>query len=907
MKQSAHNKYHFSIDLDLLKEARPIDTDENLIFKNNLTKLWGLINNVYDRIEEFLEYLNDHPKNKIISNRIHEIITIHGRRGAGKTTFVLSALQQLSRKKEDPYKKIKSLGVVDPTVMNSKENLFFIVLDKIRRIVDQHRASNQMIDRYQTGSNHQYEDWHTRFRKLATGLGNLEGSNKEKDKDFVWGDPQLQLDYQLDLIRHGEELELDFHLFLDASLKVIEKKAFLIVIDDIDTAPEVGWKVLDIMRKYFTSPQLITIISGDLDLYSSIVRNQQYTVFKKEQTKKPPAEKSQTELEWERRIEGLVDQYLLKLLPIRNRIVLPFFGSYVEEIAGGDTKRLGIKMYFPSKKENGKKEKKDFSLQALLKALYDNIMGLKTSEHQNAVQFALLDRPFRTVIQMLPPLMELNSVIELNKDKPPEKENSDEEKKSDEDALNNAKKNVLQHLSNVFFNPLQRMGYVDVDDQMTRLASRSGITDLMTKLESFALLERFFDLSPCSSFPWANACFVTLQAHLSYGMRKNPASLIHYMVKIALIKEIMGDESLESKKDLFDSVRSFLRLGTNEAHVYTTCRLSGLERRTPEKFNQPFLGGTVIFQKPWMDTKYTEAAKTLLLFTMFRLSNGEKNHCTISVLNFLGMIADFLAIKNYIDDDTDTNGRADDPIRRHLQQMTQESTFYGFNQNNDLKWSGSIPKTTPDGIFYSNDEDEVIPHMQALMLKWKEQFKTCECAAPAPLMARIGSRFYKNLLSIDIYANDNLRKSNFRIQEYIYRCVTALLSSILVEEHIENNGSEHIKFFNPTGLHETLCENLTIIFNHSSECHNSNKIIEKKRKYNFFHMVASFPILLYYLEDSILHKLTAFGIFPKDSINSKFKENFDHLLKSLVLIDKKGEKPLSQKGKKSIYKKMLKK
>ena len=55
----------------------------------------------------------------------------------------------------------------------------------------------------------------------------------------------------------------------------------MLFFDDADNDFSKGWPVLETLRKYLTSPQLIILISGDLDLFSYLVRKKQWTNFGK--------------------------------------------------------------------------------------------------------------------------------------------------------------------------------------------------------------------------------------------------------------------------------------------------------------------------------------------------------------------------------------------------------------------------------------------------------------------------------------------------------------------------------------------------------------------------------------------------------------------------------------------------
>ena len=63
------------------------------------------------------------------------------------------------------------------------------------------------------------------------------------------------------------------------ALEVMGKKAFVLTFDDVDTNFRHGHVILETIRKYLTSKQLIILLSGDLDLYGRLIRKNIYSTF----------------------------------------------------------------------------------------------------------------------------------------------------------------------------------------------------------------------------------------------------------------------------------------------------------------------------------------------------------------------------------------------------------------------------------------------------------------------------------------------------------------------------------------------------------------------------------------------------------------------------------------------------
>ena len=88
-----------------------------------------------------------------------------------------------------------------------------------------------------------------------------------------WDDSVYLSDRFMELTINASKLEKCFHLYLDAGLRLIQKKALLFVLDDCDIKINNTFQILEIIRLYFTSPQIIVIMTGDASLYGMAIRN----------------------------------------------------------------------------------------------------------------------------------------------------------------------------------------------------------------------------------------------------------------------------------------------------------------------------------------------------------------------------------------------------------------------------------------------------------------------------------------------------------------------------------------------------------------------------------------------------------------------------------------------------------
>ncbi|MBF0507384.1 MAG: hypothetical protein HQK57_00450 [Deltaproteobacteria bacterium] len=111
----------------------------------------------------------------------------------------------------------------------------------------------------------------------------------------------------------------------------------VILIDDVDTAFQRGWRVLETVRKYLVTPHLIVIVSGDLELYEMVIRLnfiEQAQVLRFVKGNHIPDDNTKC-------LNDFGRQYQLKLLPLENRIHLP--STYENLIAQGNGRKVEVR------------------------------------------------------------------------------------------------------------------------------------------------------------------------------------------------------------------------------------------------------------------------------------------------------------------------------------------------------------------------------------------------------------------------------------------------------------------------------------------------------------------------------------------------------------------------------------
>ena len=287
----------------------------------------------------------------------YNTISIFGNRGTGKTTFILSILQQI----EKTYEKAKILKIIDPTQMEEKEHVFLVILSlidtEVRSKIETHKRNHNSGDCC-------YErEWNSKLSSLAKGLPTLEGLNKKQYEN--WDDDLYIVERGLKNVKAAYDLEKNFHELTELALKILQKEFFVLAFDDIDVDMSKGWPVLETIRKYLTTPMFVVLLSGNPTLYSYNVRLHQWNQLKNLKEHEDHDYKSQ--------VNQLEGQYLLKVLKPENRIQLRTLLGY---------KRINDTSYMvKQKKEDKEKDIEDEYIDIL------NGLGI----HKNSTQELFID------------------------------------------------------------------------------------------------------------------------------------------------------------------------------------------------------------------------------------------------------------------------------------------------------------------------------------------------------------------------------------------------------------------------------------------------------------------------------------------------------------------------------------
>ena len=284
------------IDLDNSLYAHAF-TSEQQIHQENLDKAMGIIQNQVKRLD-----LNEDAD--VFLSRIYRTIGVFGDRGSGKTSFMISLLNRC----KNEMKKVEVLRMIDPTLVEHKKPIVLCVIAMIQQKVE--TVLQQQECRGKGEAYVQRKKWDKLMERISRGIIAIDKVGKDYDNS-MWQDDAYVMRTGLAKVKDANAFEENIRAMINAALKILGKDAFLLAFDDIDVDVEQGWNVLESLRRYLSDTHIISIVSGNIKLYGTLVR------YELGRNLKMPQGSGRELMENE-----LESQYMLKLLNPSNRINL---------------------------------------------------------------------------------------------------------------------------------------------------------------------------------------------------------------------------------------------------------------------------------------------------------------------------------------------------------------------------------------------------------------------------------------------------------------------------------------------------------------------------------------------------------------------------------------------------------
>lgn len=857
------------IDLDKVQHATVLSSSA-LLHPSQLDIFYERVRTIGQHIPTFKKQLESHTPTESTAvgyERYHDVITIHGKRGSGKTTFLLSALNALRKGEhrnsteampKNPY----VLDIVDPTLFGLHDHLLHTLLGKIAREVREH-ARTRAIALCDASSECLLEKWEQSLSRLAKGL-KYAGETRDDLKSppppepVDWMDAEFLMEKSMDTACHGVDLERAFHRFLNLSLTILGRDAFVLGLDDIDTRPSIGWHVLEVLRRYFTSPQLIVVISGDMDLFRALIEKQQLSIFGLDFTSRPEVLR-----EFQPRVDNLTEQYLLKILRTPNRIGLGYFQTALEQVYA-EKSSVSIQYTELPKKDTEEQKVSRLPLEDFLKKYFYPLFPSAAAPEQRLFRLTLFSNPMRSVVQVLYGL------------------------------TRTGKKRAGQHLCDVFFVALQRMGFPQPDNLAESLATPGGLALLMRQLFTRGYVTRGLELLPKRGADEENNALLVLHAELVHAMSKNVTVLFSYLVKACLLREILFAQFPDVQEQKYRTIEDFLKIGSEES-LCTTCeRISvfyrgniitkdnikypgiirlykSTEKITDKIINDPNMilpSGEINSQKLKKDvpelygfyriaqnsTSRTSSKRAALFDTPDDLQKNvlswQKSIVTLGIIDIRDegsnlRIFSIFPLLGILGDILENHGS----LFRVLTQGNGIHRYTVYNEKNNEKNESTQAIEEADEVIDPEDNDyhQNNDGLTSLLSTWSNTYVDNNKLLFSPILcSRAMKRFFVSLKNI----NNKIHNKATFIGMYIHRCLIAFFNSILIEEYLLSHGEKaglRSPLKNSIQNDAAFLDNLNAIYQ-ELDIHAGNLQTQLNEKLPLFALVFSCPLWGLYLK-----------------------------------------------------------
>ena len=469
------------------------------------------------------------------SNRSHDAIFINARRGEGKTTFLTRVLKDLELSVPSDAK-LYSLGIIDPTLIETKQHIVIVVIDRLKAAVDHALKTGA------PSAGDRYERFQQSLRKLAPGLAMLEGIG---GKDFYgenWLDAEFVLSQGLADARGASGFELEFQKCISIARECLDVDSFVLAIDDVDTWFERGWPVLEAVRKYLTSPYLQIVLSGDLDIYNLLVRSKQWAQMGDsflaaerwlDEHKKGPERIGAIAS----KVDELQDQYLIKVIRPERRIDLQPLTAFQD--------RLEIRLA---------DDEPPLTVGEFVTRYCERLLATESRQAIDAVLDLILRLPVRSALQIMISGTRL-ARLEVGVD--------------DVDARQEA----LDGLRYVAWTDLMQLG---LSPEETRSISPGTLTPLLarwfTRAGQWRNLPRFH---PEAADVKVDLPALFGAAFVTNTFRSEPARMVDYVLRLSTVRELVDGGELDSAR--LKALLDHLALTTVEDSLQTVSRLAAWE------------------------------------------------------------------------------------------------------------------------------------------------------------------------------------------------------------------------------------------------------------------------------------------------------------------------------------------
>lgn len=810
-----------TINLSESRNARVFD-ESSLVHYEELNKATCWIQERIDILKNQEEQKNGSDCRHQSDERLHDTISILGGRGSGKTSFIKSLL--------DKYKEnddIAVIDIIDPTLIEEKGHIFLTIMSQIAKMVEKKISENGC----NTGSQPCFckTEWDNQSQALAARLSAIDGAGGGFE---TCQGPEFCIHKGFNSVQLAKSLENDFYNFVELALEILEKKLFILALDDIDIDFCKGWPVLETIRKYLTSPRIITLLSGDIKLFFKAVRKKQWKNFSKALVINE-GEKFNRMVDYDDLVTEMGGQYLQKVMQPQRRIHLT---TLYEKIYFSRKKSRSICIEYNQKNEKGQKT----NSKAIVDYYNDLLsqFGIVNPSQAEEYRSFLLSLPIRTQIQFL---SAFDNISRINEVDVMDTFLSDlYEKRVDIDTA----KSSYKHLNPIILKLLIKEKVLDEAYQLQPTTTDSSLNSALTSL-SFLFSQKTID------YP-----YLIFEYFIKIGYTRNLLSILGYQEKengktvslkspsiegLCKHASIYSDASLKSIACCITSyIQAILDKDKKEKNSFGMIKFPRKEvyrmlKLRKENGNMPTGKYPFIFER-----ENIIASFPLSISQHNRRNEGFAIYSVYVLLATIGELIKKVEVKDTLNGIYELSQIRSYPMP--LFGETSSSDTYDIEGPFDLE---------------NTIEEESFSFLVPSIKRWIDAYPKKEMYISPQLLGKISNRFFYALSHIEN------RETSKHLGDSMHKRIIALMNSILVEDVKENLWDKVILNINsPINNNEIFFRNIFKL----------NNLTDIGNKLSFSRWMLSCPLLLIYLNTENDYLLDTIAKFSQGYIDSETVE-----------------------------------
>ena len=787
--------------------------DENLLHRAKLEEAMLMWRDLYKKaIEESEE------KDFCKPNIVHDTISLFGSRGAGKTTFLLTFVDRIKR----DYPDVLCLEHIDPSLIEPKLHPFVSILASLHREVERSGkitecdSCDQRFDKYRS-----YTQLYTQLLKALPSIDGVGRDNLYEnwvDNEYVAQKGMLRAEIY-------NQLDILFNRYVKLTLELMGKKVLVIPFDDIDTDFHKGFEILEVIRKYLINRQIVSILTGDMELYAKLVRQASWQCFTPDYLNSEIEYSGYKGRDFANMVDQLEDQYLVKILKPERRIQLKTLGEYLED--GYD-----IRIRF--------NEGSDIlSVQDCYNEII-KLSGIKTTN--------------RSVVKVVKSFLQRQSLrIQIRLFT----------------CLKRCKDN--QHYQTLMANYLLSVFWNDITQKTPAskaLFKESGefVTDMLQFLLRTNSLFTCTKFLPTSNDDALNKSLFSIGAFFNKQVSKEFKSymVIDYWIRIAMNQTLLSNLSNKAAKDegtlflneFFDytymSSDVELTKGLGLAFAFANGKYNEIpDNKNPFSSSESFLAATIqIRDKYYAYNNVNDRLTTMAMLGSIR--DEVRENVLVSIFRILASIHDIMVVI----DNVKKNEYSE--IKKTINLQFNRFCQYLYYKEPAPSVRLSERGARIDDFKYGRDIQPEIESLDDDFIGEIMRWASIRISPSCELLERIYTRFYFSCLNID--ASKHYRNTAEKLSAYI----VALFNAALVEETIDASIG-NITFNSIGDINELYISNFCQIREK-----NKNVTLE------IHNWLISCPLLLVYLRKEIYDLIKSDNIQIADVINSMQFERWSY-------------------------------